>query len=75
MTSRAIREKEFARWPGYERLYRQAFEVAAQRNTERLGDRKINGQRWHNGTEMFDWWMAERTGYIDVNQCDLFSTD
>jgi phosphoadenosine phosphosulfate reductase len=57
MAGRKIREKEFARWPAYEKLYRDAFDIAAQKNIIRLGNGTINGTRWKNGTEMFDWWM------------------
>ena len=50
------RERERARYPGYERAFRRAF-VALWR------DRKARGipsaARWESGEAMFDWWISD----------------
>lgn len=53
MASKA-RTKEFARYPGYERLYKQTFE-------KMVAVRKARGLTmvWENGEEVFHWWMED----------------
>lgn len=75
MAGRAGREKEFARWPAYERLYRKAFEIAAKGNIEMLGDRYANGGRWKDGDTMFDWWMETEHKKKDSNQGEMFKDE
>lgn len=62
-----LREAEFARWPGYKKLYIRAFD-------EMLKERQRRGRTdgsWKNGTtgeDVFNWWMEYDIlpGQIDV---------
>lgn len=53
MASKA-RTKEFARYPGYERLYKQTFD-------KMIAARKARGlpTEWENGDEVLHWWMED----------------
>jgi phosphoadenosine phosphosulfate reductase len=66
------RIKEFSRWPKYEKKYRDAFEIAAKLNIERLGDRTVNGSRWIDGNAMFDWWIKDAHPKEDADQTVMF---
>jgi phosphoadenosine phosphosulfate reductase len=72
LTNRVQREKEFMRWPHYERMYRRAFDIAVQRKKE-LG-RKYLGlfPEWKTGEQMFDWWMSDSREFEDESQGMLF---
>lgn len=52
MGSRYQRDKQFARWPGFEHLYRKAFEAASKHRRK--------GRKWSDGESMWDWWMADK---------------
>lgn len=48
-------QKEFARWPKYQKLYVDAFE-------RMLKVRKEQGKEtiaWQNGTDVFHWWIGD----------------
>ena len=48
-------QKEFARWPKYQKLYIDAFE-------RMLKVRKEQGKEavvWKNGTDVFHWWIGD----------------
>ena len=51
-SSRKNRERDFARWPQYERAYKRAFE-------RMLDVRRERGlpTEWQTAQEVFDWWM------------------
>lgn len=52
------RQREFARWPGYEKLYVRAFDKMLE---ERRRKGKMRGT-WNAGTtgdDVFHWWMAD----------------
>jgi phosphoadenosine phosphosulfate reductase len=67
------RLKEFARWPRYEKKYRDAFEIAAKSNIVRLGDRDLDGNmRWEDGDAMFRWWMDEKRTKTKADQTIMF---
>ena len=82
MAGQAGREREFARWPGYERKWKQLFRDIWQRRT---GSQQRDGREWFgnrffdNWEEMWDWWMSddplpgEKTGDGCQDQLDLFS--
>jgi len=72
MAGREGRLKEFSRWPGFEKKYRKAFDIAAQLNRERLGDKWVNGSRWKNGEDMFNWWMQDKGQKNDIDQTVMF---
>ena len=53
MASKA-RYKEFAYWPGYQRLYIRAFDrMIAERTTRGLPT------DWKTGEDVFHWWMED----------------
>jgi len=59
---------QFARWPGFERSYRRAFDKCVVK-------RIVDGlpTQWENGNEMFDWWMSDKAIKEDPNQgCLIF---
>lgn len=49
------RRKEFSRWPGFELLWRKAFDTLVKIRTEH-GKK----QRFASGSEWFDWWMSDQ---------------
>lgn len=63
MARRGGREKEFMRWPRYEKLYINAFE-------KMIEARKQTGKpcTWETGRDVFNWWMEYDTlpGQIDL---------
>lgn len=65
MARRSGREKEFARWPRYEKLYINAFEKMLEVR-KAAGRQSVN---WDTGKDVFNWWME-----YDVlpGQCNLF---
>lgn len=53
MASKA-RYKEFAHWPGYQKLYIKAFDkMVAERKARNLPT------DWSNGEDVFHWWMED----------------
>lgn len=54
LASRTIRQKEFFRWPAYEKLYIMAFD-------RMLDVRKAKGFPcdWQTGMDVFRWWMED----------------
>lgn len=62
------REREFARWPKYKKLYLVAFDKMIQERKQRG---KIDGE-WRMGTtamDVYNWWMEYK---IIPGQLDLF---
>lgn len=63
MAGECGRRKEFARWPGFERLWRKAFDdLVALR--EGLG----LVQRFASGAEWFEWWLSDAAMEEPVNE-------
>ena len=54
MAGRARRQREFMRWPAYEKMYISAFE-------RMLDARKGKGlpSNWYTGRDVFRWWMED----------------
>lgn len=48
MASKRERERQFARWPGYEKCYKRAFQRMVETH---------HRYEWKTGEEVFDWWM------------------
>jgi len=77
MAGKIGREKEFKRWPAYEKKFRTAFAAAAAANIAALGteyggtnrDAKL---RWPDGDAMFDWWMQDKGQKNDIDQTVMF---
>lgn len=48
------RQREFMRWPAYEKMYISAFE-------RMLNIRKVKGLQcdWQSGMDVFRWWMED----------------
>jgi hypothetical protein len=59
LASREARRREFARWPGFEKRWKLAFQRIW---TRRAGTLQINGKEWFGSAcfrdweEMWDWW-------------------
>ncbi len=71
-------KRDFARWPQYERRWRQAFHELWKRRvgkTIRQGRRK--GQKWPglpgitNADELFTWWISGNPAPYDGDECQL----
>jgi phosphoadenosine phosphosulfate reductase len=64
MARRAGREKEFARWPRYERAWKKVFRRVWER---RSGSIQRNGRPWfgdvyfHDWEGMWNWWMSDKS--------------
>ncbi len=62
MARKAGREREFARWPGFERKWKQLFQRVWDRRT---GSNQRDGRIWFgdryfsNWQEMWDWWLSD----------------
>jgi len=63
MARESGRKKEFARWPGYERLWMRSFMRIWERRT---GTTQRDGRIWFGDAyftrweEMWDWWLEDR---------------
>ena len=61
-------QKEFARWPQYEKLYMAAFD-------RMLEERKAQGKEaavWQNGVDVFHWWIGDGviSGQISMDELE-----
>ena len=80
MASKRERERDFKRWPGYERQYIRIFQkmldsqfyTAGERERERLGlPAHISvSTPFLDGQDVFDWWM-HRPAFIERHQNEL----
>jgi hypothetical protein len=71
------REKEkryyLARYPGYERVFRRAFNrLYAMKKSKPRPDGTTSVDRWANGDEMFEWWLFGEFGDPDNGTGSLF---
>lgn len=53
LKSKRLRQRDFERWPAYEKCYRKVFDDVVK-------IRKTEGKKctWNNGDELFDWYMG-----------------
>lgn len=62
MAGRGGRQREFMRWPAYEKMYISAFErmlkARKKRNLESEG-KKFATDDWKTGQDVFRWWMED----------------
>ena len=63
-----VMQKEFARWPQYEKLYMAAFD-------RMLEERKAQGKEaavWQNGVDVFHWWIGDGviSGQISMDELE-----
>lgn len=80
MASKRERERDFKRWPGYERQYIRIFQkmldsqfyTAREREREKLGlpARISVSTPFLDGQDVFDWWM-HRPAFIERHQNEL----
>lgn len=61
------RRKEFERWPGFEKLWRMAFDDMLR---ARLEAGLVN--RFKSGTEWFEWWMSDAAEDATEDEDQLF---
>lgn len=65
------RQKEFAKWPGYEKLYVRAFDRMLEERSHR--EKLKGGMRWGStGIDVFHWWMENGVlpGQISMEDLD-----
>ncbi len=75
MASRKKRLKEFARWPKYEKKYREAFQKVIDARKEKgkeWNDLHPSNEKWKDGASMFGWWMEDKHIKGDPDQTILF---
>lgn len=78
MAGKEGREKEFARWPAYEKKFRTAFAAAAaaarylKNCSQEWADTHPLLQSWVDGEAMFNWWMKEQKHKDDPDQTVMF---
>lgn len=61
------RRREFERWPGFERIWRRAFDRLVEIR-ESLG----LAQRFTSGEEWFEWWLSDRAMEETVDEDQLY---
>ena len=73
------RKKEFARWPAFERKYKEAFSKVISKLSEMPKDhrKKKNSTensytKWIDEETMFNWWMEEGSWKDDPDQTVMF---
>lgn len=70
MAGECGRRREFERWPGFERLWRKAFDdLVALR--EELG----LVQLFSSGAEWFEWWLSDSAMEKPVNEAQMSMYD
>lgn len=79
MTGTDKRKKEFARWPAFERKYKEAFSKVISKLSELPKDhrkKKNNTEnsytKWIDSETMFNWWMEEGRGKSCADQTVMF---
>lgn len=71
MVGECRRRKEFARWPGFERLWIYFLDKAIDIRRQK-GMKTLRG----NGREWFEWWLSDKAQEtIDERQLNLFEED
>ncbi len=63
MAGECGRRREFERWPGFERLWRKAFDDLVSLRAE-LG----LAQKFSSGAEWFEWWLSDAAMEEPVNE-------
>lgn len=61
------RRREFARWPGFERLWRKAFDALMQIRKE-AGLKNI----FASGAEWFEWWISDAAMEEPIDEDQLY---
>lgn len=62
MAGRGGRQREFMRWPAYEKMYISAFErmlTARKNRAAQNGEKKFATDDWQTGMDVFRWWMED----------------
>jgi phosphoadenosine phosphosulfate reductase len=73
MAGRAGKLAQFARWPGYERLWKRAFRLLweMRKGTEqRNGKEWMGSAKWDSWEQMWSWWLNDEPMPRD-NECQL----
>lgn len=56
------RQREFMRWPQYEKLYISAFDRMLEERKVRAagrGEKRFATDDWQTGMDVFRWWMED----------------
>ena len=76
MAGRGGRQREFMRWPAYEKMYISAFdrmlEARKKRNLE-SEEKKFATDDWQTGMDVFRWWMKDDNISGQLSMDDLGS--
>lgn len=74
MAGRGGRQREFMRWPAYEKMYISAFErmlkARKKRNFKSEG-KKFATDDWQTGMDVFRWWMEDDNVNGQLSMDDL----
>lgn len=72
---RSSRQREMERYPGYVKLYREAFRRLYARRIakDRAKGKEISSvERWSDGDEMFEWWATQEGDTENPDQLVMF---
>ncbi len=67
-----LRKRDFARWPGYEKLWRRAFRRLWKRRAgkpNRLGREWWGSAKFNTWLELYEWWVSDRSAPRDKAEC------
>ena len=71
-------QRDFARWPGYERAWRRAFHrLWDRRHGEKMTRGKRKGKLWpglpgiENADQLFEWWQSGLAAPMEDDGCQL----
>lgn len=61
LATRRGRQREFMRWPQYEKLYISAFDRMLEERKARIlrGEKRLATCDWQTGMDVFRWWMED----------------
>lgn len=60
MAGRGGRQREFVRWPAYEKMYISAFDRMVEARKQCVENRgKIFSDNWETGRDVFHWWIED----------------
>ena len=76
LAAKRWRQREFARWPAYEKLYISAFERmldVRKKETLNASGAKFTTSDWQTGMDVFRWWMEDDNISGQLSMDDLGS--
>ena len=66
------RQREFLRWPQYEKLYISAFDRMLEERKARAerGEKCFATDDWKTGQDVFRWWMEDKNAAGQLSMFD-----